>query len=167
MNILKYIHTRLLPKTGQIQSIMNHDDGYHQQGWWKNRTVANNKVRFKDNGNSTITDFATGLMWQKLSPLNLYEWDSAIAYAENLTLGGYTNWHLPNIFELFSIVNLAASIPATYTDFFSNITSDLYWSTTTNYYYDINGRYMVDFDNGYVYGAEPDYPHGVICCRII
>ena len=50
---------------------------------------------FTDNGNGTITDTATGLMWQKGSSSSDHTWEEALSYCERLNLGGYTDWRLP------------------------------------------------------------------------
>jgi len=63
------------------------------------------KNNFIDNGNGTISDLATGLMWQKADDGNTYTWKEALQYADDLKLAGYEDWHLPNAKELQSIVN--------------------------------------------------------------
>ena len=60
---------------------------------------------FVDNDNGTITDNATGLMWQQADDGFTRDWESALTYAEGLSLGGYSDWRLPNVKELQSIVN--------------------------------------------------------------
>ncbi|OFX19127.1 MAG: hypothetical protein A2041_15255, partial [Bacteroidetes bacterium GWA2_31_9b] len=60
---------------------------------------------FVDNNDETVTDNATGLMWQKADDGTSRDWQGALEYAENLTLVGYTDWRLPNIKELQSIVD--------------------------------------------------------------
>lgn len=63
------------------------------------------KNQLVDNGDGTITDYATGLMWQKADNGKLYNWKDALAYADTLKLAGYTDWYLPNAKELESIVD--------------------------------------------------------------
>ncbi len=60
---------------------------------------------FVNNGNGTITDNATGLMWQQADDGNTRDWENALSYAEGLTLGGNSDWRLPNAKELQSIVD--------------------------------------------------------------
>jgi hypothetical protein len=67
---------------------------------------------FVDNNDGTITDLATGLMWQQADAGNGYTWEEALAYAENLELAGYDDWRLPNAKELQSIVDYSLA-PAT------------------------------------------------------
>lgn len=64
---------------------------------------------FRDNGDTTVTDQATGLMWQQADSLEGLDWEDALAYAENLELGGYSDWRLPNAKELQSILDYTRS----------------------------------------------------------
>ncbi|GAA3651102.1 DUF1566 domain-containing protein [Flavivirga jejuensis] len=64
---------------------------------------------FKDNGDGTITDNATGLMWQQADNGSTYDWENALDYAESLTLGNYSDWRMPNAKELQSIVDYTRS----------------------------------------------------------
>ncbi|MEJ2763654.1 DUF1566 domain-containing protein [Photobacterium sp. MCCC 1A19761] len=58
-----------------------------------------------DNGDGTVSDVATGLMWSTLDSLRPLSWQDALKYAENLSSGGYADWRVPNIKELQSIVD--------------------------------------------------------------
>jgi hypothetical protein len=64
---------------------------------------------FVDNKNGTVTDAATGLMWQKSDSGLGMNWEKALKYAEDLSLGGYSDWRLPNAKELQSIVDYSRS----------------------------------------------------------
>lgn len=64
---------------------------------------------FVDNGDGTITDIATGLMWQQADDGNTYDWEAGLAYAESLTLGNHSDWRMPNAKELHSIVDYSRS----------------------------------------------------------
>jgi hypothetical protein len=68
--------------------------------------------QFVDNGDGTVTDRATGLMWQMADNGEALYWADALEYADTLTVGGYTDWRLPNAKELQSIVDYTRS-PAT------------------------------------------------------
>jgi hypothetical protein len=61
--------------------------------------------RFEDNGDGTVTDHATGLMWAKADSPKPMDWPSALAYCESLGLAGHGDWRLPNAKELQSIVD--------------------------------------------------------------
>lgn len=60
---------------------------------------------FVDNGDQTVTDRATGLMWMKTDSGRGMDWEEALAYAEDATVAGYRDWRLPNAKELQSIVD--------------------------------------------------------------
>lgn len=68
---------------------------------------------FTDNNNGTITDESTGLMWQKTDDGTALNWENALSYAENLNLGGKSDWRLPNAKELQSLVDYSRSPQAT------------------------------------------------------
>ncbi len=60
---------------------------------------------FVDKGNGTILDKSSGLTWVQSDNGEGVDWQAALAYCENLDLGGYTDWRLPNIKELQSLVD--------------------------------------------------------------
>ncbi len=64
------------------------------------------------NGDGTVSDTATGLMWQKATAPGKYTWEQALAYCEGLSLSGYTDWRLPNVSELRSLVDDSFVSPA-------------------------------------------------------
>ncbi len=61
--------------------------------------------RFHDNGDGTVTDEVTGLMWQKETNPRIGPKD-ADAACRRMTLAGYHDWRLPNIKELNTLLNL-------------------------------------------------------------
>jgi len=67
------------------------------------------KNDFEDHSNGTISDHATGLMWQHSDDGQMRDWESALSYAENLELDGLDNWRLPNAKELQSILDYTRS----------------------------------------------------------
>jgi len=91
-------------------------------------TIANH---FTDNGDGTITDNLTQLVWQKIPNATLLNWEQAIIYAEGLTIGANSDWRLPNIKELQSLNNELATNPSVFTPYFSNLGIHNYWSSTT------------------------------------
>jgi len=92
--------------------------GYGTGGMGGGKTFAVHCVRgesnyainnFSDNNNNTISDNATGLMWEKNDSQIGMNWDSAISYCESGSTAGYTDWRLPNAKELQSIVDYTRS----------------------------------------------------------
>ena len=62
--------------------------------------TAYGKNHFVDNRDGSVSDLATGLMWQRDDSGKGLTWEQALAYAENLTLAGHDDWRLPNAKEL-------------------------------------------------------------------
>jgi hypothetical protein len=83
--------------------------GYPRNKTWYFRMVRGDSTYgindFVDNSDGTITDRATGLMWQQADDGTSRDWEEALAYAEDLGLAGHTDWRLPSIKELQGIVD--------------------------------------------------------------
>lgn len=86
---------------------------------------------FTDNGNGTITDNITNLVWQKVPNTNTLTWEDALVYAEGLELGNSTNWRLPNLKELQSISEVTFINPAVNNNFFNISGTKKFWSSTS------------------------------------
>ena len=93
---------------------------------------ATNPMSFFSNGNCTVTDLVTGLMWQQENDDYYREWDNAIEYCEALTLAGHTDWRLPDKYELQGIVDYGRYNPSIHTAYFPGTKSSDYWSSSTN-----------------------------------
>ena len=65
---------------------------------------------FRDNGDGTVTDRNTGLMWQKTPDFVKRTLDEALRYAKSLKLAGHGDWRVPTIKELFSIADFRGNI---------------------------------------------------------
>ena len=71
---------------------------------------------FQNNGDGTISDLATGLMWQQTDNGSGMDWEHALAYAQtqnNANYLGHNDWRLPNTKELQSLVDYTRSPGAT------------------------------------------------------
>jgi hypothetical protein len=115
-----------LPRTGQTASYVSGDDGDLKKG------AAWPDPRFTDIGNGTICDNLTGLMWEQ-APSGASDWVGALSYANNLDLGGHSDWRLPNVNELKSLINAAEGNFAGWLNDqgFSGVQTSNYWSSTT------------------------------------
>ncbi len=82
---------------------------------------------FADNGDGTISDKVTGLMWQQTDGGEML-FGNATNYPATVTLGGFSDWRLPTSHELFGLANHGAFSPALNTNFFTdrNNTQSLY-----------------------------------------
>ena len=62
---------------------------------------------YVDNGNSTVTDLNTGLTWMKSTTSQEMTWAQAVSYASTAVIGGYSDWRLPTIKELYSLIEFS------------------------------------------------------------
>jgi hypothetical protein len=91
---------------------------------------APNEMSFTDNGDGTVTDNVTRLMWQRVTPAGSYTFNAAGTICGALTLAGHDDWRLPSLIELASIADLGRSNPAIDTTVFPETPSDYFWSST-------------------------------------
>lgn len=105
------------------------------EGSWANYNADGG--RFTDNGDGTISDNATGLMWPKdgvgtgCNSGATLAWAAAITWAEGLEFAEHDDWRMPNRFELESILDLGRYPHINSTFFSSTRTTNPYWSSST------------------------------------
>ncbi len=124
-----------LAASGQAVSYQSGDDASVHAG------VAWPATRFVDNGDGTVKDALTGLVWLKTAGcLASTEWTTAMAEAQQLASGacGLSDgskageWRVPNVWEMESIVDESASAPAlTAGSPFVNVAGGGYWTSTS------------------------------------
>ncbi len=155
-NSSNYWSSTIFANDGSYAWFVNFDGGYVRHYLRSNgdhvrciRGSAALSANFNDNGDKTVTDNITGLTWQQEDNNVTYTWENALSYCENLSLAGQSDWRLPNIRELESIVDEAAYSPAIDTTYFPNTNSSYYWSSTTSAYHN-NYTWGVYFNNGVV-----------------
>ena len=120
-------------------------------------------ARFEINGDGTVTDELTGLMWKRCLEgqsgigctqisAQAFIWEAAKQQADNVNkksrFAGYSDWRIPNIKELSSIVENKCHDPAINLSVFPNTPSIFVWSSTPS----ISGKnhaWGVDFSSGY------------------
>jgi len=86
-------------------------------------------LSYQDNGNQTVTDHNSGLMWMKSDDGVPRSWRDAVDYCEGLVFAGWDDWRLPARFELDSIVHYGRSFPAIAEVF--SCQASFYWSSAT------------------------------------
>ncbi len=64
------------------------------------------KAAYRKNGDGTVSDLNTGLMWQQ-SPGDKVTYAQAVAGATACRIGGYDDWRLPSIKELYSLMDFS------------------------------------------------------------
>lgn len=117
------------------------------KNWRPIKYVAN---QFKENGNRTVSDFATGLMWQQGGSDKAMNLPDTRRYVEQLNRerwAGYSNWRLPTINELCSLLKPKKPFKL-YTD---PIFYDKQWSCLSADLRSSGTAWGVGFDCGYVY----------------
>ena len=130
-----------VPKTGQTTSFAKGDDGDLRVG------VAWPKPRLTDNNDGTVTDNLTGLIWLKKADLHSTDWATALQDMAQLNTDGtmngnsagdtsnggrhQTDWRLPNVRELSSLMDYGqpSGLPSGHP--FSGYKPRFYWSSTT------------------------------------
>lgn len=163
-------------KTGQTESYRDYDDGYYQKG------VECPGPRFTDNGNGTVSDNLTGLMWQKDANCiatcypkckfvasfpeepGVVLWNDALDIVTGINDGtyskcgaGYNDWRLPNVRELHSLIDFRQYKPALPSGHpFVNVQDWNYWSSTTNAHF-TDSAWRVGMRNGSVSDVTTHY----------
>ncbi|PQJ95729.1 DUF1566 domain-containing protein [Chromatium okenii] len=117
---------------------------------------------FVDNGNDTVTQLNTGLMWAKCSEGQTGSdcageatgmvWSEALNAANNSHLGGYSDWRLPNVKELQALADYSFSNPVIDTSYFPNTPNSWFWSSSS--YANYSGyAWNIDFGIGNIYNS--------------
>ncbi len=117
--------------------IDGHNMGYPRGGYKTTRCVrADNNgsyflPEFVNNGDETVTDKFTGIVWMQKASEDKMTWEEAIQYCEDLQFAGQKDWKLPSNKELTSLVDLRKQKPAIDTSVFQDVDyKAYYWSRT-------------------------------------
>jgi len=113
-----------------------------------------------DNGDGTITDRATGLMWEQGGSSSLLYYNQAKDYVSRLNRegsSGYTNWRMPTLEELWSLLEPGANEGGQHISAFFRETQHEYWSAdrdlTHHQSFIAIVAPIVNFDKGYIDSA--------------
>jgi len=157
-----------LPKTGQTTSYATGDDGDLERGAsWPTQRFTNVDGTTPLSG-SVVFDQLTGLMWSRSAnlPGATKTWQQALDYIASMNSGsgtyGYTDWRLPNLNELESLVNAGAAGTAAWltSQGFTAVQTNYYWTSTTN----ASGTgqiWVVNMHFGYLYFHDKTNIHYV------
>ena len=127
-----------LKQTGQTVSYTDFDDGAYQKG------VAHSYTR--DDDKEIVIDNITGLIWQDNNDITSMPHSEAETYCTDLVLADYSDWRLPEIEELQSIINYG-NMPMVNSTFLNARNSD-FWSSTIIDIYGVSSVFNI-FNNGY------------------
>ena len=113
--------------TGQIKFYDNQDEiSAPAQGaafYGQDASITGNQPSYTDNGDGTVTDNVTGLMWQQSTDLNgdgvanvadKMSQAEAVAGADTFSLAGYNDWRLPSLKEAYSLFMFSGEDPSGY-----------------------------------------------------
>ncbi len=120
-------------------------------------------MSYINNGDGTISDFNTGLMWEEIPIPTGLTYEEAIAYCDSLSLGGYEDWRMPSLKELFSISDFGKGWPYLDTSYFklaSGIVdkSEQFWSSNRYVGVTTEGGDNAAFGVNHVTGHIKAYP---------
>lgn len=76
-----------------------------QQFYGQDSQFDGTQFSFIDNGDETVTDMNTGLIWQQFLFEDKFTFEEAITVADTFSLNSYTDWRLPSIKELYSLID--------------------------------------------------------------
>ena len=153
--------TIILPQTGQtscfdVSGVQIPCSGSGQDGA-QLAGVAWPNPRFADNGDQTISDKLTGLIWNKSANAAgaMKTWQQALDYIKTLNsqnYNGHKDWRLPNINELRSLANAQKGDLAAWLNSqgFSGVQGAIYWSSDSDAFY-TDSAWYIDMSSGYVY----------------
>ena len=115
-----------------------------------------------------VRDKNTWLYWESKNDAWTKTWEQAKSYCEALDKWWKTNWRLPTIWELESLVDYSRYSPAINTGYFS-VSSHYYWSSVTTAdgidetAENSDEAWYLDFSNGYTTRYNKIYHHYVLC----
>ena len=98
---------------------------------------------------NVVIDSETGMMWQDTPNSVKKDYSGAKAYCRELSLGGHSDWKLPNIDELMSISDKNRVVEPAIKVIFKNTKNSYYWSSS-EYVNDSSQAWLVYFS----YGAD-------------
>ncbi len=116
--------------------------------------------RFDDNGDGTVTDKESGLIWMRCSAgqewsegscvgdAAIYDWASAQTVADNVNREGvffFNDWRVPKLGELATIVERQCNDPRINLAVFPNTPADAFWTATSRPGSDEPYAYVLDF----------------------
>ncbi len=137
---------------------------FHVRAVRKPNIGSQGDVHLVDNGDGTITDNYTGLIWQKIQPQGSFTWEEALTYASGLTLAGKSDWRLPNVKEIQSLNDEKLLKPSFNKYYFTNTQSGNYWTSTTMINATVKA-WDINVDYGIISYNDKTVKENVLCVR--
>jgi hypothetical protein len=185
--LLKTGQTKCYDHVNEIACPIEGDPFYGQDAQYAS-SVGNTRSYTRDPATGTVTDNATGLVWQDNINVVKKMWltqdsfddgnftktsgDTAATYCSDLNISGHTDWRLPTLKELKSLTDKGRFSPSIFEESddaianngFVYTTSGKYWTANTSASTSSNG-WIVDFSNANVYELSKDLNQSVRCVR--
>jgi hypothetical protein len=120
-------------------------------------------IQFERDGDF-IKDLTNGLMWSDQTSENRVNWKNAIEHCKKCQKGGYSDWRLPTIEELFSITDQRKTSNPFVNKMFKNVKSDWYWSHSISKTHS-SGSWVLGFYYGSVYWDDQTNSYFAVCVR--
>ena len=128
----------------------------------------------RDTNNQIIIDTKTNLIWQdnanviedyKTKSVNgKYNWEATFEFCNNLSIGSFINWRVPNINELKTLINYNVNRPSIYSDFVYQGAvingSEMYYISSTSLLSDSLKAWRINFYTGFTSTEAKDNSTG-------
>lgn len=112
-----------------------------------------------DAGRGTVLDLDTGLMWRRcaegldgpectLGALDFLTWGNALSAAADSQYAGYSDWRLPNLKEMQSLLELSCLDPALNLKVFPNAPVAQFWTSSPG---------PISYNAWYVYSGQGEF----------
>ena len=147
-----------------ITNVLNHLCGCKSGYYWKDSSCTklpecstSSSTPCKDPASGLTWSSAATLTWEAQSTQSALTWDKAVDYCNNLTEGGYSDWHLPTISELRTLIR---NCPAMQSGAGCGVTdsclswSDCYSGTCSGCESDSSGKYSKLEDSSWLWSSS-------------
>ncbi|MCK5601812.1 DUF1566 domain-containing protein, partial [Candidatus Pacearchaeota archaeon] len=132
-----------------------------------------NQNSYVVNDELTATDLNSGLMWQR-NASDFGTWQEALVYCQALNdanWGGYSDWRMPDIYEIHSLTDYSSGAPYIDEQIFTGTVGGTYWTSTTSGTLDSNayvaefGTYAGIYDGGFLDDCKKDNAYKIRAVR--
>jgi hypothetical protein len=124
-----------------------------------------NPESYTDNGDGTVTDNVTKLMWEQAASTSTYSWTDAAIYCSSRAAGGHSDWRVPSMIELVSLLDLTRSAPTINPTYFPNTPPVRFWSASGDG--SIYAGWLVDFSGANGRPNDPDWTTDLLNVRCV
>jgi iron(II)-dependent oxidoreductase len=120
---------------------------------------------FKDNGDGTVGDTQSKLVWQKEDSGDTKDWAGAKGYCQGLALGSKSDWRLPTRAEVLTLVDFGKAVPVIVPPFVGSLSTPSYFWTSGAFLGAVGQAWAVSTDHGGSYFFPGTTQNRVRCVR--